>query len=87
MFVRQEQIRKSKGEPWKNVGEKYLVHENPFTYGKIRMDRPRAKQDGDSYRVYSETLSNGIDSRPKTVIITNKYTPNRRTVFTRINKK
>ena len=83
MFVQSNQKRKDKFSPWVEVGTREVC-ENPFTYGKIRMDRPRAKKDGDSYRVYSESINNGMDSRPKTIIVTNKNTPNERTVFTRI---
>lgn len=86
MFLMREQKREDKNSPWLDCGENYEIKDNPFTYGKIRQDRARAKKDGDSYRVYSEVFNNGLDSRPKTIIVTNKNTPNQRTVFTRINK-
>lgn len=86
MFKMSIQKRDNKQSPWKEV-ERGIIHDNPFTYGKIRADRPRAKKDGDSYRVYSELINNGLDSRPKTIITTNKSTPNERIVYTRINSK
>lgn len=86
MFKMSIQKRENKHSPWKEVDES-VIYDNPFTYGKIRVDRPRAKKDGDSYRVYSESINKGLDSRPKTIITTNKFSPNERVVYTRINSK
>lgn len=77
----QNQKRKDKKSPWRNCGDIFKIYDGPFSYGEIRLDRPRAKKDGDSYRVYSETFNNGLNSRLKTVIITNKNIPNERTAF------
>lgn len=83
MFKMSIQKRDNKQSPWREV-DRGVIYDNPFTYGKIRQDRPRAKKDGDSYRVYSEPFNHGLDSRPKTIITTNKNTPNERVVYTRI---
>ena len=84
MFNMSIQKRVNKQSKWCEV-ENHVILDNPFTYGKIKADRPRAKKDGDSYRVYSESINNGMDYRPKTIITTNKKFPNERVVYTRIN--
>lgn len=70
---------------WHRKG-RTIIEDVPFTYGRLKADRPKAKRDGDSYRVYSKKTNDGMNYRVKTVITYNKNCPNERVIYKRVGK-
>lgn len=79
--------KKDNKKNWKTVDKgRSVIEDVPFTYGRLKADRPKAKHDGDTYRVYSEKTNDGLNYKVKTVITYNKNRPNERVIYKRVDK-
>ena len=85
MFIKKYQRKDSTGK-WQDY-DRTEIYNNPFTLGRIKVDRPKAKKDGDNYRVYTSKSRDGLNCFPKKVITYNKDRPNERIVYLKFRRK